>query len=131
MKDERAEAGSKKKSPRQAAGRAAKKAPAAATRRTKTSAAGSNSSNSSNNSISRKRPARTESIETGAVDLTLASARRAPLAPITEEQRQAMVAERAYFKAESRGFRGGDPQRDWYEAESEVDALILRGRDES
>jgi hypothetical protein len=126
MKDERAEAGSKKKSARQPAGRAAKKAPAAAPRRTKTSAAGSNNSNNSN-----RRPARVESIATGAVDRPLATARRAPITPITEQQRQAMVAERAYFKAESRGFRGGDPQRDWYEAESEVDALILRGHDES
>ena len=121
MKDERAEAGSKKKAPRRTAARAAKKAPAAAPRRTRTAATNSNGTNST------KRPAR-RAAETGAAERPLVHARRAP---ITEGQRQAMVAERAYFKAERRGFRGGDPLQDWVEAESEVDALILRGDDES
>ena len=46
---------------------------------------------------------------------------------ITEEQRRSMIAERAYFKAERRGFAGGDALQDWCEAEAEIDALILRG----
>jgi hypothetical protein len=35
-----------------------------------------------------------------------------------------MIAEAAYFRAERRGFNGGDPALDWYEAESEVDARL-------
>ena len=122
MKDERAEAGTKKKTPRRAAPRAAKKAPAAAPRRSTTGAAGSSRTNS------KKRSSRPEPIETSAAERPPVRTRQAP---ITEEQRQAMVAECAYYKAQRRGFRGGDPQQDWYEAESEVDALILRGDEES
>jgi DUF2934 family protein len=124
MKDDRAEAGTKKKAPRRTAARAAKKAPAAAPRRAKAAATSSSSSNTN----SKKRSAPLVEIETAAVAIPLARVRRAP---ITEEQRQAMVAERAYFKAERRGFRGGDSAQDWYEAESEIDAMILRGDDES
>jgi hypothetical protein len=35
-----------------------------------------------------------------------------------------MIAEAAYFRAERRGFDGGDPVRDWAEAEAEVDARL-------
>jgi hypothetical protein len=45
------------------------------------------------------------------------------LSPLAREQ---MIAEAAYFKAQSRGFAGGNPQRDWFEAEAEVDALLSR-----
>jgi hypothetical protein len=45
---------------------------------------------------------------------------------ISAEQRRAMVAEAAYFKAERRGFVGGNPEQDWREAEAEVDALLRR-----
>jgi hypothetical protein len=41
------------------------------------------------------------------------------------EVRQRMIAEAAYFKAESRGFAGGDPELDWHEAETEVDTILL------
>jgi hypothetical protein len=40
-----------------------------------------------------------------------------------------MIAEAAYFKAERRGFNGGDAVRDWCEAEAEIDAR-LRGLDD-
>ena len=43
---------------------------------------------------------------------------------ISQEQRLGMIAETAYFKAEKRGFSGGDPVADWLAAESEVDALL-------
>ena len=43
---------------------------------------------------------------------------------VTSGQRQRMIAEAAYFKAERRGFEGGDPVRDWCEAEAEVDARL-------
>ncbi len=51
--------------------------------------------------------------------------KQAPRA-ISPESRERMIAEAAYYKAESRGFSGGDAERDWLEAESEIDALFLR-----
>lgn len=41
-------------------------------------------------------------------------------------ERQRMIAEAAYFKAERRGFNGGDAIRDWCEAEAEIDARLRR-----
>jgi hypothetical protein len=38
--------------------------------------------------------------------------------------RAQMIAEAAYFRAERRAFNGGDPIRDWCEAEAEVDAQL-------
>jgi hypothetical protein len=38
--------------------------------------------------------------------------------------RRQMIAEAAYFRAERRGFSGGDPIRDWCEAEAEVDVRL-------
>jgi hypothetical protein len=38
-----------------------------------------------------------------------------------------MVAEAAYYIAEHRDFRGGDPAADWLQAEREID-LRLGGR---
>ena len=35
-------------------------------------------------------------------------------------QRQQMIAVAAYFRAERRGFIGGDPNADWLEAEAEI-----------
>lgn len=43
---------------------------------------------------------------------------------VTAEQRRQMIAEAAYLRAEQRGFDGGDPLRDWLEAEAEVDARL-------
>ena len=37
-----------------------------------------------------------------------------------------MIAEAAYFHAERRGFEGGDPDEDWYQAEREIDHLLAR-----
>lgn len=39
----------------------------------------------------------------------------------TAEERHRMIAEAAYFRAEARGFRGGDPLEDWLLAEAEID----------
>jgi hypothetical protein len=49
---------------------------------------------------------------------------------ITPEQRHQMIAEAAYARAEKRGFQGGSPEEDWLQAESEIDALLLRSRKE-
>jgi hypothetical protein len=48
---------------------------------------------------------------------------------VSAGQRRQMIAEAAYFRAERRGFNGGDTVRDWCEAEAEVDAR-LRGLDD-
>jgi hypothetical protein len=57
-------------------------------------------------------------------------------AALTLEERDQWVRERAYFRAEERGFLGGTPEQDWFEAEREVDqwiaeqvGLVGRGRD--
>jgi hypothetical protein len=43
---------------------------------------------------------------------------------ISSEQRHVLIAEAAYFRAESRGFEGGDPVEDWLAAEREVDQAL-------
>lgn len=43
---------------------------------------------------------------------------------ISDEQRMEMIAQAAYYKAEKRGFTGGDPSEDWISAELEIDALL-------
>ena len=48
---------------------------------------------------------------------------------VTPEERWNLIAIGAYYRAEKRGFVGGDPAQDWWEAELEVDAELAR-RDE-
>lgn len=45
---------------------------------------------------------------------------------ITPEQRFRMICDAAYFRAERRGFVGGNPAEDWVAAEAEID-VQLRG----
>ena len=40
-----------------------------------------------------------------------------------------MIAEAAYYRAEARGFREGDPVQDWLAAEAEIDARLPGRRD--
>jgi hypothetical protein len=49
--------------------------------------------------------------------------------PVTseEEARRRLIAEAAYYRAQQRGFVGGDPVQDWLEAEAEV-TRRLQGR---
>ena len=49
------------------------------------------------------------------------SVRRAFIDP---EQRRAMIAEAAYYKAEHRGFASGYELEDWLAAETEVDGAL-------
>jgi len=42
--------------------------------------------------------------------------------------RRALIAQTAYFRAERRGFAAGGEERDWLEAEAEVDALLADGK---
>lgn len=43
---------------------------------------------------------------------------------VSSEQRYCMIAEAAYYRAERRGFSGGNPLQDWVEAEAEIDRLL-------
>jgi len=43
-----------------------------------------------------------------------------------DADREKMIAEAAYYRAEWRGFCAGDPQADWLESETEVDRLIAQ-----
>jgi hypothetical protein len=45
---------------------------------------------------------------------------------VTPEERYRMIQDAAYFRAEKRGFVGGDPGQDWIEAEQEIDALLRK-----
>ncbi|MGH8632014.1 MAG: DUF2934 domain-containing protein [Burkholderiales bacterium] len=42
-----------------------------------------------------------------------------------------MVATAAYYRAESRGFEGGSPEEDWYEAEARLRAQLALAEDEA
>lgn len=44
--------------------------------------------------------------------------------PVTAEERYRMIAEAAYFRAEKRGFLGGNGAEDWLEAEAEIDRML-------
>ena len=37
------------------------------------------------------------------------------------------IADAAYYHAEHRGFKGGDPVADWLAAEAEIDAAFKKG----
>ena len=39
--------------------------------------------------------------------------------------RSQMVGEAAYYLAEQRGFAGGDPMRDWLDAEEMIDHVLM------
>ena len=43
---------------------------------------------------------------------------------VTAELRRRWIAEAAYFRAQQRGFQGGDPLQDWLAAEAEVDRAL-------
>jgi hypothetical protein len=45
---------------------------------------------------------------------------------VTSQERQQIIAIRAYLRAERRGFASGHEQEDWLQAEAEVDRLIIK-----
>jgi len=47
---------------------------------------------------------------------------------VSSESRRAMIAERAYLRAERRGFTPGREAEDWLAAEVEIDSLLKAGR---
>lgn len=42
------------------------------------------------------------------------------------DTRREMIAQRAYLRAESRGFSGGNAEQDWLDAEAEVNRELMR-----
>jgi len=46
---------------------------------------------------------------------------------VDPQQRAALIARAAYFRAMNRGFASGHEVEDWLAAEAEVDAELLRG----
>ena len=46
------------------------------------------------------------------------------------EQRAALIAEAAFFRAEKRSFAPGHETEDWLEAEAEVEALLMPAKTE-
>ena len=53
-------------------------------------------------------------------------AQAAPATFTDPEQRAALIAEAAYFRAERRNFEPGHETDDWLAAEAEVDATLLK-----
>ena len=47
-----------------------------------------------------------------------------PVQRVTPEDRQRMIAEAAYYRAQQRGFSEGDPVDDWQQAEQEIDNAL-------
>lgn len=55
---------------------------------------------------------------------TSTGAQQDPQAAVSPEDRQRMIAEVAYFRAQARGFKEGDPIDDWLAAELEVSRAL-------
>jgi len=51
---------------------------------------------------------------------------RAPMLPVSAEQRYRMIAEAAYYIAERRNFAPGDAAADWAQAEMQIVALLKK-----
>jgi hypothetical protein len=52
----------------------------------------------------------------------------APRTLITEKERHNLIAQAAYMAASRRGFQGGSPEQDWFDAAAEVDANLMKMR---
>lgn len=60
-------------------------------------------------------------VEAGSVETSEAgSEASSEMTAISPEQWRVMVAEAAYYRAQRRGFDGGSPEQDWFEAEEEI-----------
>jgi Protein of unknown function (DUF2934) len=46
---------------------------------------------------------------------------------LSPELREEMIREAAYYRAEKRGFQGGDPLADWLSSEEEVNTALSQG----
>lgn len=52
-------------------------------------------------------------------------AKKKPVPVCTSAERYQMIATAAYFIAESRGFKGGSPEQDWFDAAARIDSKII------
>lgn len=50
---------------------------------------------------------------------------------VSGDVRRKMVAEAAYYRAQARGFQGGDPLGDWLAAEAEIDRALSSDREQA
>lgn len=57
---------------------------------------------------------------------TLKPAASRTTASVSPEERQRMIRDAAYYRAERRGFMGGDPHQDWVDAEYEIDQMLMK-----
>lgn len=56
---------------------------------------------------------------------TVQEPKKSSTAVITSEERHLLIAEAAYYLAEKRGFQGGSPEQDWFEAANQVDNMFI------
>ena len=56
--------------------------------------------------------------------LKKATKREGVVSAVTPEQRNRMICDAAYYRAEQRGFIGGSAEQDWRDAETEVDQKL-------
>lgn len=54
------------------------------------------------------------------------AAAKAPKKAAPKINREGMIAEAAYYRAEKRGFAGGNEMGDWLDAEVEIDQTMTR-----
>jgi hypothetical protein len=62
-----------------------------------------------------------------AAQRTPAPAASAPKAKVDAKERQRLIAEAAYYRAQKRGFAPGHEVQDWVAAEKDVDARLAKG----
>ena len=74
-----------------------------------------------------KAPAAKKTAKPAAKTAAPSAAPAKPVMRVSDEQRYRMVAEAAYYRAESNHFKS-DPVRDWIEAESDITMLLSGGR---
>ncbi|WMJ10127.1 DUF2934 domain-containing protein [Nitrosomonas sp. sh817] len=71
----------------------------------------------------------TKSKSTAAPEKTAQAVAEQPNRPlVSPEERYRMIAEAAYYRAEKRGFAGGDTAEDWREAEAEIDRILTTNK---
>lgn len=74
----------------------------------------------------------TKSKSTAAPEKTAQAVAEQPNRPlVSPEERYRMIAEAAYYRAEKRGFGGGDMAEDWREAEAEIDSILQQTNEET
>lgn len=57
-----------------------------------------------------------------------ATRKRKPSQTVLTQERQRMIAEAAYYRAERRGFQSGDPVADWLAAEADLEERFTKAR---